>query len=238
FTEPVERLGGRLEAVFEHEGGYAVLVERLGDFPPLVAHREPPEAAAGRDDDGRAVGLVRIWQEGRESGGGDVPRHRVAPLAEPGFGRGLAFDAAGAEGYGVRLVGRIERVDRSVLRHRGRGKKKQEDQGEWLSHLHVGTGLIVLVREDIEPNGAPFRINPRGARASREIAEGKRMCLTLRSDVRRRPCRSWTFATGRRPQNRSSTGSFRLSSEAEDRPSGRHEGAFSEAPAPKAKDVP
>src|SRR5690606_26255061 len=128
-TEFVEGFRGRLEAVFEHKSGDSMLHERLGDFPALVAHRQPPESASGCHDDGRTVCLVRLRQERREGRGGYVASHRVAPLSKPALRRRLTFDATGTEWDGIRLRRGFERIDRSIL-SRSRCRQNHRRYGE------------------------------------------------------------------------------------------------------------
>ncbi len=45
-----------MQPVLQHKCGYALVGQRLRYFPPFVAHRQPPEAAAGRNDNSRAIG--------------------------------------------------------------------------------------------------------------------------------------------------------------------------------------
>ena len=100
-----------MEPVFEDECSDAPVCQRLRNLPTFVSHRQPPEAATRSHDNGRAIGLTRLGQEGRERSGGNVSRHGVAPLAEPGLTGGLVINTARAELNGVWFGGSFERID-------------------------------------------------------------------------------------------------------------------------------
>src|SRR5688572_22817385 len=106
-----------METVFEHEGSDAAICKGLRNFPAFVTHRQPPEATTGRYDNGRAIRLARFRQEWSKSRSGNVPRHRISPLAEPSLRRRLVFHTASAEQNSVRFSRSFERVDGAILCH-------------------------------------------------------------------------------------------------------------------------
>ena len=121
-----------MESVFEYERSDSLVCQGLRDFPTFVAHGQPPEAASGCYDDSRPVTFSRFRQEWGKRSSGNIPCHRIAPLAEPRFSRRLVFNASGIERNGVGFCRSFEWIDCPVLRRRKcRGEEEDDNDFEF-----------------------------------------------------------------------------------------------------------
>ncbi len=94
---PVAR--GRIQPVFEHEGGDALIGQQASDLHPLMIPGKRHEAPARRNDHGGAGRFCRVGEDGQQGGFAGIADAHVAGLAEPDFRSVAAGHEAGAKRY-------------------------------------------------------------------------------------------------------------------------------------------
>ena len=128
-----------VQAVLENEGRHAALGERARHIPAFVLHRQRPEAAARRDDDGGTARLGGVGQKRRERRHRDVAGELAAVLGVPRLLRLRVRERAGANLDRVRLIGRRDRRHRVVrLREDGRRARAGRDQNRGRKQMSPG----------------------------------------------------------------------------------------------------